>query len=151
MRTRRMRFLPVPKSPIYRWFAFNSVGALGFLVQMSMLFLLVSIAGMHYLLATALAVEAAVLHNFLWHENWTWADRVRSCNNGWFRRLVYFHLANGLVSIAGNVLLVRYLVGTLEMYYMLANVIAIALCAVLNYLAGDRLVFRSQESVLNGE
>ncbi len=31
--------------------------------------------GPHYLVATALAVEMAVLHNFFWHRRWTWADR----------------------------------------------------------------------------
>ena len=138
-----MRFLPVPKSPLYRWIAFNSVGVMGFLVQMSTLFVLVSFAGLHYLPATALAVEAAVLHNFLWHEKWTWADRTAASRNGRLRRLVYFHLANGLVSIVGNVLLMRFFVGTLEMHYLPANVIAIAMCAMLNFLAGDRLVFRN--------
>ena len=138
-----MKYLPVPASPFYRWIVFNSVGAMGFLVQMSVLFVSVSIAGLHYLPATALAVEAAVLHNFLWHENWTWADRAKASRNRWFRRIVYFHLANGLVSMAGNMLLMRYFVGTLEMHYIPANLIAIALCAVLNFLAGDRLVFRS--------
>lgn len=140
-----MRFLPVPVSPLYRWIAFNSVGAMGFVLQMSTLFLLVNIAELHYLLAAALAVETAVLHNFLWHEKWTWADRTAASGRGWFRRLVYFHLANGLVSLVGNVLLMRYLVGTLEIHYLLANVIAIAMCAVLNFLAGDRLVFRGIE------
>jgi len=130
---------------LYRLIAFNSVGALGFLVQMSTLFLLVSVAGLHYLPATVLAVEAALLHNFLWHEKWTWADRTTANGNGRFRRLVYFHLANGLVSIVGNVLLMRFFVGTLEMHYLPANVIAIAMCAVLNFLAGDRLVFRGIE------
>jgi putative flippase GtrA len=138
-----MRFLPVPVSPAHRWIAFNSVGAIGFAVQMGVLFLLVSIAGWHYLPATALAVEAAVLHNFIWHEKWTWADRAMANRKDRFRRLAYFHLANGIVSVAGNVLLMRFFVGTLEMHYLSANVIAIALCAVLNFLAGDRLVFQS--------
>ena len=137
-----MRFLPVPTSPLRRWLVFNSVGAMGFLLQIGTLFLLVSIAGLHYLPAAALAVEAAVLHNFLWHEKWTWADRTTGSRCGWFRRLVSFHLANGLVSVVGNVLLMRFLVGTMEMHYVLANMIAIALCAVLNFLAGDRFVFR---------
>ncbi len=138
-----MKFLPLPISPMYRWLAFNSVGALGIVVQMSMLFLLVSIVGMNYLPATAMAVEAAVLHNFFWHENWTWADRAMIRSNRWFRRLIYFHLANGLFSLAGNLLLMRIFVGTLGMNYALANIFAIALCAVMNFLAGDRFVFRA--------
>jgi len=138
-----MKFLPVPVSPVHRWIAFNSVGAIGFVLQMGALFLMVSIAGWHYLPATALAVEAAVLHNFIWHENWTWADRAMANRKGWFRRLVCFQLANGLVSITGNVLLMHFFVGALKLHYVPANLIAIALCAVVNFLAGDRLVFRS--------
>ena len=126
-----MKYLPVPASPFYRWIVFNSVGANGISRKLRC-FVLVSIAGLHYLPATALAVEAAVLHNFLWHENWTWADREKVNRNRWFRRIVYFHLAN-VVSMAGNMLLMRYFVGTLEMHYIPSNLIAIALCAVLNF------------------
>jgi putative flippase GtrA len=57
-----------------RWAAFNAVGLAGVAVQLACLALLVH-AGSHYLAATALAVEAAVLHNFLWHQRWTWRDR----------------------------------------------------------------------------
>src|SRR5436190_21825889 len=49
--------------------------AAGFVLQALMLQVLVA-AGLPYLLATALAVEGAILHNFVWHERWTWADRV---------------------------------------------------------------------------
>jgi putative flippase GtrA len=138
-----MKFLRTPISPFYRWLAFNSVGALGIVVQMGTLFLLVGIFDMNYLLATAIAVEAAVLHNFLWHENWTWADRANACRHLWLRRLVYFHLANGMFSLLGNLVLMRLFVGVMGMNYALANLIAICLCAIMNYLAGDRFVFRA--------
>jgi len=45
-----------------RWLKFNAVGAGGVAVQLAFLALLVRL-GVHYLLATALAVEAAVLQN----------------------------------------------------------------------------------------
>jgi putative flippase GtrA len=47
-----------------RWVKFNAVGGIGILVQLGTLTLLRSGLGVNYLLATALAVEAAVLHNF---------------------------------------------------------------------------------------
>ncbi|PYR57375.1 MAG: hypothetical protein DMF91_19605 [Acidobacteria bacterium] len=47
--------------------AFVAVGTVGFLVQLAVLAALLA-AGCPYLPATAAAVEAAVLHNFLWHE-----------------------------------------------------------------------------------
>ena len=60
-----------------RGLRFVSVGAGGFVVHAATLQGLVSLAGLPYPVATALAVEASILHNFLWHERWTWADRVQ--------------------------------------------------------------------------
>jgi putative flippase GtrA len=129
------------KSGIRRWIVFNAVGAMGIVVQMSVLFILTSYARVGYLVATAVAVEAAILHNFFWHAHWTWADRTQA--PGFFlRRFLGFHLANGALSIAGNLVLMKLFVGILGLNFMFANALAIALCSVLNFFAGDRLVFR---------
>ena len=56
---------------------FNVVGAIGIGVQLAALTLLRDGVGLHYLLATAIAVEAAILHNFLWHMRWTWREASR--------------------------------------------------------------------------
>jgi len=61
---------------LIRWGKFNLVGAIGIFVQFAALFFLKSVAHFNYLAATALAVEIAVVHNFVWHERYTWADRV---------------------------------------------------------------------------
>jgi hypothetical protein len=60
-----------------RWLKFNLVGGIGIVVQIVSLFLLKTVFHFNYLAATALAVEAAVVHNFVWHEQFTWADRVQ--------------------------------------------------------------------------
>ena len=128
--------------PWRRCAAFYSVGALGFLLQMGVLFVLAEGMKLHYLVATAAAVEAALLHNFVWHEFWTWADRVACCRDGLLGRLVRFHIANGLISLIGNLVLMRVLVGVLTMNFLAANAIAVAVSSILNFLAGDRLVFQ---------
>ena len=122
-----------------RWLVFNAVGLIGFAVQLGVLGLLLH-AGMHYLPATALAVEAAVLHNFAWHERWTWRDRPSSGADR-AGRLWRFHLLNGLVSLGGNLAIMRVLVGMLHVPALPANLVAVLACAVANYVAGDRLVF----------
>ena len=63
---------------LVRWCKFNLVGAVGILVQFGVLFLLKSVMHFNYLAATALAVEVAVVHNFFWHERFTWAERTKS-------------------------------------------------------------------------
>ena len=47
-----------------RWLKFNAVGAGGIVVQLLALGVLKSILRWDYLLATAFAVEAAVVHNY---------------------------------------------------------------------------------------
>ena len=122
-----------------RFLKFNSVGVAGFAIQMTVLAALLH-AGVHYLAATALAVEAAVLHNFVWHERWTWKDRP-AAGHGRLGRLFRFHALNGLVSLAGNVLLMRLFVGTLGVPAIPANILAVMACSLVNYFGSDRIVF----------
>ncbi|MGI9101974.1 MAG: GtrA family protein [Terriglobales bacterium] len=135
-----------------RWLKFSLVGAIGIGVQLGVLALLTR-WHVHYLLATLLAVECAVMHNFVWHERFTWRERVRGeethiCQNRAdvghlhvLKRLVRFHLANAAISVGGNLLLMRLLVGQIGLPVVLANLISIAACYVANFLASDRWVF----------
>ncbi len=138
-----MRNLPFfsNKPGLRRWCIFNFVGLLGIGVQLAALALLLR-AGLHYLPATALAVEASVIHNFLWHERWTWADRSGSGVRESFLRLARFNVANGLISIAGNLLMMALFVDVAGIPALPANLLAIALTSVANYLASDRFVFK---------
>jgi putative flippase GtrA len=99
------------------------------------------VAGLNYLTATALAVEATVVHNFLWHERYTWADRVQPSWSKSLRRLARFNLTNGAVSLAGNVVLMKIIVSFEPVHYLAANGIAIVLCSLLNFLVSNEYVF----------
>ena len=124
-----------------RWLKFNAVGALGIAVQLSVLFGLKSGFHLGYLPATALAVEAAVIHNFLWHERYTWADRVQPSWRKSLPRLLRFNLTNGGVSILGNLVVMNGMVGLVHVNYLVANGIAIAVCSLLNFLVSEEWVF----------
>jgi putative flippase GtrA len=121
-----------------RWLKFNAVGAGGIAVQLLALAGLKSGLRMDYLLATAFAVEAAVVHNYFWHERFTWADRTGG--SSWLR-FVKFNLTTGLFSILGNVLVMRVLVGGIHLNYFAANMLTIATCSIVNFLVSDRFVF----------
>jgi putative flippase GtrA len=122
-----------------RWLKFNAVGAGGIMVQLGVLALLKSGLHLDYLFATTLAVETAVLHNYVWHEHFTWPDR--STASSW-TRLAKFNLTTGLFSILGNVVLMRVLVGGAHLNYFVANVLTIAMCSLINFVVSDRFVFR---------
>lgn len=125
----------------YRWLKFSAVGWLGVGVQLSTLTLLAGHFGVHYLVATALAVETAILHNFFWHERWTWGDRELRGAPRRFQRLLRFNLTSGSVSILGNVVFMSVFVGQFGLHYLVGNLASIASCAILNFMISDRLVF----------
>lgn len=129
-------------SSIVRWLKFNLVGTIGIFVQLGTLTLLTWL-GLNYMLATATAVEAAVLHNFLWHERFTWSDRSSRGFSNSGARLLRFNLTTGAVSIGGNLLLMRLLVGQAHLAPLLANLLSIAGCSLVNFLVTDRWVFRA--------
>jgi putative flippase GtrA len=131
-----------------RWLAFNGVGLLGVTVQLTTLAALVDLAGVHYLTATAIAVELAVLHNFAWHQRWTWRDRPTRNERAVLARLARFHLLNGLVSLVGNLALMALLTGALSVDPVPANAIAIVACSVINFIASEALVFRTASVIV---
>jgi putative flippase GtrA len=125
-----------------RWVKFSAIGVLGIGVQMGCFALLTSGLKVNYLVATALAVEAAVLHNFAWHERYTWKDRPRGTTRDQAWRLARFHAGNGLVSILGNLALMRLFVGGMGLNRYLASAAAIGICSLLNFAISEWFVFR---------
>lgn len=120
-------------TPLTRWIRFNAVGVLGMGVQLAALAGFNRLLHGHYLLATGAALELTLLHNFWWHRRFTWRDRAGS--------LLRFHVSNGLVSLAGNLLLMRALVQGAHLPLLVANVVAIGCCSLANFALGTRWAF----------
>ena len=93
----------------------------------------------HYLYATAAAIELTLLHNFAWHVHFTWRDRRDSFTL--IRQLLRFHASNGLVSMLGNLALMRILVQGAHVPVLMANCVAILTCSVVNFFSGDQWAF----------
>ena len=115
---------------------------MGVAVQLAVLVSLTEALGLNYLVATVLAVESAILHNFVWHERWTWRDRDRGSHGRW-ERLAWFNLVTGALSISTNVVFTALYVSTFGIHYAVANMLAIASCSLLTFIANDRFVFRA--------
>ena len=116
------------------------VGVGGFAVQGLVLSSLVA-AHLPYLPATVVAVEAAILHNFLWHERWTWADRPAEHRLARFAR---FNGSTALISIGGNLALMAFFAGWLRLPLLVANLLTVLTLSVLNFFSADRLVFATK-------
>lgn len=126
-------------TPFIRWVTFNLVGAVGMVVQLAALALFNRLLHGRYLIASAAALEVTLLHNFVWHSQYTWRDR----RDGFSRRqqLLRFHLSNGLLSLAVNIALMRLLVHAAHLPVLLANAIAVLCCSVANFWFSHRWTF----------
>jgi putative flippase GtrA len=124
-----------------RWLKFNAVGGIGIGVQLIVLAGLKSGLHFDYLIATALAVEAAVVHNYFWHERFTWLDRTAEAG---LERFIKFNFTTGAFSIVGNVVLMKRLVGVMALQYLVANGVTIAICSIVNFAVSDKFVFRAK-------
>lgn len=123
-----------------RFGKFNLVGSMGAMWQLILLSLLVpriaSIA------ATSLAVEIVLLHNFLWHERFTWRECSPRGRGKIAIRLWRFQASNGLVSIVGNTALMYGLIERWHAPVIPSALAAIALCSTVNFLLVDRWVYQ---------
>jgi len=117
---------------------FGVVGITGVLVNSLILLLAHGIAGLPLLLASPLAVEVAILHNYLWNDRWTFRSQGFSA-----LRLAKFNLASlgGMVVASGTLYLLAERWG---FPYLLANLVGVAAASILNFSASLLWIWGSE-------
>lgn len=143
----------------FRYIKFGLVGASGTLVNLAVLYSAHEVLfraweapGSKPYASLALAIAVATVNNFSWNRLWTWSDRLkhaaprerpdraepsaRASMLGQFGRYALASWFGIALQYGLTLWLTNYL------HYMLANVIAIVIASVSNYLANDRWTFR---------
>ena len=141
----------------FRYIKFGLVGASGTVVNLVVLHLgheyifhSIEAAGKKPYASLALAITLATINNFTWNRLWTWSDRVKAealehpgvdndAPSHVLREFGKYVAASGFGS-ALQYVLTLLLAGTID--YRIANVIAIIIASVSNYLANDKWTFR---------
>lgn len=127
-----------------RFMKFAIAGTSGFLVQIGAIAALTSLLNVHYLVATLIAVEAAILSNFVWHQRWTFRDRAGS----WLERLIQFNALNAITSIFGSIFLTALFVEVMGLHPVAANIASVVALSAINFISADRLVFRAGAALI---
>ncbi len=133
---------------------------LGFGIQLGVLEMLLSMARWSLLPATIVAVQLAVVHNFVWHECWTWRDRTAgrrplvpitgSPAKPLLARFARFNATTGLTSIGGNAVLMAFYVGVCSLPAIAANTLAVGTLGLFNFVMADRWVFCPRRPAAGG-
>ena len=153
--TKRERVNSYMKTPLVR---FLVVGGIGYLVNQVMLFLLydspvsfglpprgddwqvafVHVRDSSLLIASVVAVETAIVSNFLWHHIWTFADRSTT---GLAARFLRFNLTS-LGSPAISLFCTNTLTPFFGVNYLVANSIGIVLGTTWNWLWASKVIWK---------
>lgn len=148
-----IRRLPPRLQRMARWrfIKFGLVGASGTVINIAVLYaaqeyLLRGIADFHTRLnySIALAITLATISNFYWNRRLTWRDRRDEVHHSAAYLFLKYVMAAAL-SIAVQTLMTKWL--ALYMHYLLANLLAIVLASVVNFVANDRLTFRRNRKI----
>jgi dolichol-phosphate mannosyltransferase len=128
-----------------RFLKFGAVGATGVGINMAVFWLLSTALPVHYLIASACAIELALCSNYLLNHNWTFADR--SAGRADKKQFAQYHA----VSFGGmliNLAVLQLLVGLFGVLPVVANLCGIAAGTTWNFAINVHWTWRKTPAVL---
>ena len=141
---------------------FLIVGLIGTVVNVSILYLItekvlggsaILIAGIvpSYMLASMIAMESAIISNFIFNEHWTFKDR-RDKNDmiSVTKRGIKFNMCR-LSGVVINIIILFVLTDFLKLYYILSSIIAILIVTMWNYTTSSKLVWSEKNTCKTGD
>ena len=118
---------------------YSLVGCSGVFVNMGIYFLLTRYVGLSQYLSPIISIECAVLSNFFLNNFWTFQGR--NLKESLIMKMIKFHSIAGLSGLTNYVIFLSLLIG-FGANDLIANLIGIAVGAVLNYLINSNWTWR---------
>jgi dolichol-phosphate mannosyltransferase len=134
----------ISQPDIGRLLKFGLVGTWGFLVNMFFLWFLTEIAGLYYLFSSILAIEIALVNNYVLNDLWTWRDRGKKGKKEYLKRMLQYHIAASVATLV-NIAILWILTQLFGIYYLVSNVFGILCGMTLNYFVNDRWTFKHRK------
>ena len=121
---------------------YSLVGLSGVCINLGIYALLTRYYDLSEALAPIFSIEAALISNFLLNNLWTFGRRL---NQSTIRvKFLKFHLVSGFAAII-NYLIFLTLFFTFGIYDILANLIGIAIAAVVNYIINSNWTWKDNK------
>jgi dolichol-phosphate mannosyltransferase len=118
---------------------FLVVGLLGIGVNQLLLWLIVEMAGIHYLVAAILASQGSTAFNFAGVESWVFRGAWKP---GIVKRFLSFDVLNSL-SLVLRLPILAVLTSELHLHYLLSNLLAIGVLTAVRFVVADRVIWKA--------
>ena len=116
---------------------FFVVGVSGYMANLVTFAVAVHLLGVDYRLAATISFVVAVSNNFVWHRLWTFVVR----HAAWRQQAMRF-LVVSLGSFGASLLILQWLVGSLEVEKVLAQAISLGVVAPVSFVCNKIWSFR---------
>jgi dolichol-phosphate mannosyltransferase len=119
-----------------RFIKFLLVGASGIIVNEGLLFILKELIKLTLPFASAIAIEASIISNFMLNDTITFRDRRTAGAKSFFSRLAKFNvvsLAGAAINYSATLLLTQ----VFGIHYLISNLIGIVIATMVNYLVNN--------------
>jgi dolichol-phosphate mannosyltransferase len=112
-------------------------------VNLAVLYFLVEFTQSDRMLASFIAIELAILNNFVWNDLWTFGSvEKQKLSSRWYRLLSFNLISAGGVAI--NLGVFYILTGRFTIYYLVSQLIGILMAFGWNFLINRRLTWIQQ-------
>ena len=126
---------------LFRGGKFMTVAWLGMAVNMACLFLFKGVLHIPLIPASLLAIEIAIIHNFMGLRHWAWRDRSNG-NHSFFRQLLLYNVFTGAVDIVANVSVLWSLSTFFQVHYLLANALGMIAGPFIKFWVNEKVIFK---------
>lgn len=131
------------KNTLLKFLKFGIVGASGVVVNQGVLMLLrVLFPELPVEVRSPIAIELAIISNFILNFHWTWGDTKAEERKVVTGQFMTFNLSSGLTALFCNYLPLLFMVNVLAWNEDLSNLIGIAFASGLNFLISHFWTFK---------
>jgi putative flippase GtrA len=130
----------------HNWFQlikFCVVGGSGFVVNVSVFFVVNHLLGVHHIAAATLAFVLALFNNFWWNRHWTFGKHGARESHAGFQAARFFTVSVVAFLVALGIL--QLLVTTTDLPATLAQAISIVMATPLNFVGNKMWTFARRE------
>jgi len=126
------------KSFLIRLIKFGIVGTSGIFINQGILILCVKYFNIDYRIGSLIAIETAIISNFLLNYHWTWNDRKSKK----FVAFIKFNISSFITAFFLNWITLVFLTEVMNIQYWISNLAGIAVAAAVNFLISNFLIFK---------